>query len=531
MAIRTYLTTTLGATHLFMLQDATRDGGSSGIATTLTTGVGSFGGGPICKGVSASYLSTTNAGSNAVDGAVIGNTGDINTGGDLYRERTVILWASVSDLANPTCVFEQGGGVNNFAFMAGIAKTLTWQAADSGTPFLIAQSNFLATVDRPYFLAGIWQQSSVSGSGNTVSLYINGVLQETVDLGDTSVFPSHTGDIVVGNSSDTLQAYNGSTMASATVSKNCNILGFYNDTTLTDVQLREIFERTTLADVEIVADTVANQQAALDALIGNSYAATNCAIRVYQATDATDYRLFFDTIDFTEDTTINDIHVQYVGPNTLTVEQCNGSDATVFSTPAEVDEDGTTINTGGGSITNLTGVYRVNGTTVTTVPVGTYTKIVFDTAGSYNLSGSTVSEIENVSGGALSITTDSAIATITDTGGGSVTTVLDSVLTFSDITSWQVYSSSADRSAETGALDSGTVSDDYNFQYVAATTYYLRLVVGSDILLKDVTPTSAGSLEVDLSTAALLIALNSAISIVNKGVQKASKFQVHRDDV
>jgi hypothetical protein len=457
MAIRSHLTGTLGATHLFMLQNTARDPGSSGIPTSLSLSSASFVTQPVCEGVTAS-LRTNDSSSNNQDGARIGNTNDINGNTDIYRERTIILWSAITDMSRPTCIYEQGAGVNNFAFLAGLARTLTFQAADSGQPFLIAQSLFLAQENRAYFLAGIWQHHTTHpGSGNRVLFYVNGRLQDTVELTGTSVFPSHGGDIVVGNSGDSLQAYNGATMTSGSVRKFCNMLAFFNDTTLTEAELRDLFERTVKPLVVIGADTVANQQAALDALIGNSYANENCMIRIVQATDANDYRLFVDSIQFEADETIDDIHIQYVGPHTLTLEMCNGANPSVFSTPPEVDLDGSTILPGGGVLdTSITGVVRVNGVNVVSVPPGDYDKIVFEVAGTYNIIGVTANEVENVSGGAVVLTNDADIPTLRQTDGTIELTVGNFVeASFEDVTRTLVTDL-----IKTVLLDQGNVSAD-----------------------------------------------------------------------
>jgi len=227
----------------------------------------------------------------------------------------------------------------------------TFQAADGGQPFLIAATKDKVIANRAYFLAGVWEyHTQHSGSGNRVLLYANGVLQETAEENGTATFPAHAGDIALGNSKEDLKSFAETTVKSQTTAKNTNYLGMYNNTSLTEAQCRNIFERMVIPEVVIDEDTVANQQAALNALSGTTYQNVNCAIEIRQATDATDYTLTLNNITFVQNDNLRDIAVQYVGANTLTLIN-SSSNAVEVSTPAEKDLDGgTTILTGGGTI-------------------------------------------------------------------------------------------------------------------------------------------------------------------------------------
>lgn len=379
MAVISYLQG-LGATHLFTLDNVgtstSDDLGSSSVPTNITGGTYSFQANPVCYGASHS-IRTTASTSNAIDGATFNNTNDINSNSSLpYNSgtRTVILWFKQDAIQNVTCIYEQGGGQNNFAFMGG-AQT-TFQAADAGEPFLIAATKDKALANRAYFLAGVWEyHTQHSGTGNRVILYANGVLQEIAEENGTAVFPSHGGDITLGNCAENLKSFAETVLTSQTTAKNCNYLGMYNNTSLTEAQCRNIFERMVIPEVVIAADTVANQQAALNALSGTTYQNVNCAIEIRQATDATNYTLTLNNITFVQNPNLKDIAVQYVGPNTLTLVNAN-SNAVEVSTPAEKDLDGgTTILTGGGAI-NI-----VNPSTLTLTGLQPNTEVRVFTAG------------------------------------------------------------------------------------------------------------------------------------------------------
>jgi len=102
-------------------------------------------------------------------------------------------------------------------------------------------------------------------------------------------------------------------------------------TLITDTQIREtLFERGVLPTVTIVADTVDNMQTALDAIANSERPDAPLAIRIEQATDTADFTLLADNIFFNEGCSID---VQYVGSNTLTWVNNNGSNADIASVP------------------------------------------------------------------------------------------------------------------------------------------------------------------------------------------------------
>lgn len=357
MPIRSFLTG-LGLNQLFMLDDATLDPGSNGITTTFSTGTGSsFVNEPVCEGVSNSLRTNTIAGFIDVEaGGVIENTSDINLGFGIFQRRCVFLWARCELNDAPTVVYEQGGNVNNLAIITGLGGVFTAQAADQGDEFLIASFTQKTQVNRNYFLALIWERHTQhSGNGNRVAIFANGVLGEIYEGSGTDPFPNHSGDIVVGNTDDDLKTYNEESIRFIARRKWANMVGMINDSATFAIDnaatiLREIFERSVIAETVIEADTVANQQAALTALDGTNYGDVNCAIRIYQATDATDYTLTLPDVTFTENNLLGNIYIQYVGPNTLSVQLTTAISPFYTSVPPEV-ETVAQVFPGGGTCT------------------------------------------------------------------------------------------------------------------------------------------------------------------------------------
>lgn len=434
MAFTTYLQS-LGSTHLFTLNNegtlATDDLGNSSTPAYITGGNYTFQASPVCLGVSHSLRVEANIDNNQ-DGAVFINQNDINAGTPLEYEsgaRSLCLWARQDAIQNVTCIYEQGAQTNNFAFMGG--AQITFQAADSGQPFLIVACKSLTQADRNYFLAGVWEHhTSHAGSGNRILFYVNGVIQGISEENGTDPFPFHGGDIVLGNTSETLKSFAETTLTTQTTAKNVNYLGMFNNISLTQAQCREIFERSTFANVTIAADTVANQQVALDNLTGTVYENTNCAIRIIQATDATNYRLFIDNITFNADPNLEDISIQFVGSGTLTVENTNGTSIKHTSTPIEVETTSTTY-TGGGSIVVVNNTIRYF--TPSTITNSTATKLVIETAGNYEISGGTISSVENVSGGSVTILISNGAPTPTIIGSGITLTFPDQPISITNI--------------------------------------------------------------------------------------------------
>lgn len=433
MSIRNFLTTDVGLYHLFMLNDSTRDAGSLGLTTTGSVGSGGFVAEPICEGVTNSYRSD-DGGFDGDNGFVIENTTDINLNmtwnSDAY---SMMMWFTSTDISVPTCVYEQGGGTNNMAINVGIASAITSQAADAGEDFLIAQSKFLAEPNRKYFVVHNWEHHSFhAGSTNRISLIINGVLQQYVEGATvTANFPNHSGNASAGNSPDALQSYNGSTQNFASRRKNINMIGLKAFDVIDEVSAREIFERSVQADIVIGADTVANQQAQLDLLIGNSYSGINCAIRIIQATDEKNYRLFVDNIQFQEDPNLRDIAIQFVGDGTLTLENVNGSNTVEVSTPFEVDLF-SSILVGDGNIIILDD-NRIRLNTQQDQTGVNADKLIIEVAGTYNFIDSSFTEVENVSGGVVTLNLSGSSVTptlLTETYG---TIELASFLTVTDI--------------------------------------------------------------------------------------------------
>jgi len=433
MAIRSHLTTTLGATHLYMLNDATRDAGSSGDAVAQfsldpISANNKFTAAPTMYGVSNCFRSNHRVDFTTFqDSGKIVNSADINVAPIAYAttQKTILFNFSSKEYYTYTSVYEEGGNVNNIMISVGLGGSISFQAAVAGDQFLIAETAWRGQDNRIYQVAGVWQHATAhAGVGNRVLLYVNGVLQKITEFADTTPFPNHNGDITLGNTSEVLKTRNEQSVASPVRGKDMNMLGLFNHIALTETQIRDLFERTVLPHIVIAADTVANQQVALDALIGNTYKDLNCAIQIRQATDATNYRLFIDNITFEQNTFIDDIAVLFIGTGTLTLENTNGSNVVVTAAPPEIDLDGTTVLAGGGSITIVENVVRLH--SVINQSNLFSKKFVFEVAGTYTFNNVADATLENVSGGNVTINA-TGTTTITNNLSPATITINNSV--------------------------------------------------------------------------------------------------------
>ena len=108
------------------------------------------------------------------------------------------------------------------------------------------------------------------------------------------------------------------------------------------------------------------------------------------------------------------------------------------------------------------------------------------------------------------IKSNGLIRTINSAGitAGLVDSQGDSFLTFTH--NWELYSSLTDRNASTNLVASGTTNDNYRFDFLSGTTYYLWV----DGIKREVTPIQSGSTAVDLTIAGLFVGLQSSVDSI-----------------
>lgn len=445
MALETYLQT-LNVRHglrlddVSIIQNVNSDfGGSIDLTNVRADQLNTqwdVSGDPVCEGMPNSLLSfgVNTDFTTRVYSAEIDSRADINAANAGGNDQSTFDWSTgtrtmacwfrqkVELDSFPTAILGHGGATNNQILSVGLGGRIAFQSADSGEPYLFTSSIDTFEVGREYFICGVWEHHTQhSGAGNRIILYVNGKLQNIFELTGTDSMASATGQPFIGNAGSAYQSFGAGNIGYLRREKEVNLALFFNNHTLVEQDYRNIFERTCLAQETIEADTVENQQAALDLLIGNDYSNTNLAIRILQATDETDYRLFVDNITFPKNDNLDDISIQFIGDGELTIEKSNGSNPSIVSLPIEVERvipGGNTLETltqNGGSVVFVNDVTRLDG--IQNVTDGGGFKLVLDTSGLYNLTNSPYENIEVINGADVTIITDASVGNTILTNG------------------------------------------------------------------------------------------------------------------
>lgn len=245
-------------------------------------------------------------------------------------ERTLSCWIQLNEIQHDLgCLWKEGGGVQNLAFLVGYGNVLLFQGADTPGNAINAQawSDFKLKTGRPYHICGRY---SLSEGTRELRLYIDGIEQtETTGnpLGSGS-FNAHSGDVVWGDPDNNLEtggtdiAYAGMNDAQisdfATWSDNS---GGTNAGALDKTsEIRDVlYRRGALPDDTISAGTESSMQTSVEALneIRQDWP---LSLRVEGSTDG-DFELTLQ--DGTSNPWVFDdgitTHVEYRGGNALTL--------------------------------------------------------------------------------------------------------------------------------------------------------------------------------------------------------------------
>lgn len=219
-----------------------------------------------------------------------------------------------------TCIYEEGGGVNNICFLIGMGNILIASYADTGDDNAQAFSDFALEPLRPYH---IMFRFSHTDTVKEFRMYIDGVLQQ-VTTGNpltSGNLDGHSGDITFGGPGGSLEV--GGT--DVTFSRATDML-FSNWVTWSeskpDADILELFQRGARPTVTINSDTQANMQAALDAIANTVRPNAPLAIRVQSPLGGGDLSLDADNIVFNDSISIQ---VEWRGAGTLNWKNLNGS--------------------------------------------------------------------------------------------------------------------------------------------------------------------------------------------------------------
>lgn len=219
-----------------------------------------------------------------------------------------------------SCIYEEGGSLNNICILMGLGNRLIASYADTGDDNVQAFSDFPLDPDRAYH---IMFRFSHTDTVKEFRLYIDGQLQaETSGNPLTSGdLDSHSGDISFGGAGSNLEVGGTDVLfAPLTDARYANWVTWSESKPESDIV--ELFQRGALPDVTIASDTAANMQIALDALASTLRPNAALALRIQGPTDGNDLSLDADNITFDDRITIE---LEWRGVGALTWTNLNGS--------------------------------------------------------------------------------------------------------------------------------------------------------------------------------------------------------------
>ncbi|MEL7111267.1 MAG: hypothetical protein AAGL99_18605, partial [Pseudomonadota bacterium] len=277
---------------------------------------GSFSADPICEQNTHSWLLNDQPGGGRRECA---NSALMNAA--TLQTRTMAGWVRFNQIDTAlSCVYEEGGGVNNVCVLIGLGGILIASYADTNDDNAQAFSDFRLEAGRDYHIAWLFDHTGE----NEFLLYIDGVKQ-SVTTGNpltSGNLDSHTGDITMGGQGSSLEV--GGTDVTFQSQLDTNYANWASWTErISDASLLELFQRGARPQDTIASDTQANMQAAVDAL-ATARDNRSMDIRVFEPSTGLESNLAldFDGITFDPSTSIQ---LEWRGAGVLTVTNLNGA--------------------------------------------------------------------------------------------------------------------------------------------------------------------------------------------------------------
>lgn len=298
-------------------QIGTAHGTATG-ATFVTT--------PICADVAYSLLTDT-----VTERVSLPSITTINN--SAQTRKAVAGWFVATAIQNPPKnIYGEGDETQAFRIILGWGNYLMFEV-DSSSFTLQIFGDVALEVDRPYHLCAIFEGN---GYGNEFRAYLDGVKQINAEptnrQPDTATLAARTvGEF--GDPAGTVAVGGTAVILIAPITGRWNEWAIWDgdDAILTDTEVREeLFEKGALADITISSGTESAMQTALDSYVDTIRSDAPLCIRIEDCTDG-DFTLELDNITFNA---LASIHVQYIGNDTLTLININGSDCSIVSTPA-----------------------------------------------------------------------------------------------------------------------------------------------------------------------------------------------------
>jgi len=244
-----------------------------------------------------------------------------------------------------SCIYEEGGGVNNLCFFLGINNTLIAQQADTGDDNVQAFSNVSLEPNRNYH---ILFRFSYTESVKEFVLYLDGVKQQSTSGNPLTAtdLDGHGGDISLGGPGGNLEVGGTDVLFRSQEDTYYSQWVTYSRETEQDL-IKDLFRRGALPTYTITG-TESQMQAQLDVLSGITGVNDPLTIRIEDS--GTALNLSLDGFTFNP---LSTIHLEYQGTEPLNFTNLGGTNLVadkVYST-----QDGT-VNIINPSVLTLTGL-------------------------------------------------------------------------------------------------------------------------------------------------------------------------------
>ncbi len=311
------LISTLNPDHWWQLNnDGYADSAGANPMTSSVSGDGgSFEAFPICEFNTHSWLADNNVRRGPANTVLMN---DAET-----TDRTMCGWLVVNQITQPlTCIYKEGGNVNNISLFLGMGNVVIASFADSGDDNVQAYGDFKLKPGRPYHITFRFSYNEFI---KEFRLYIDGE-EQAVTSGNpllSNHLDGHPGNIIFGGAGASLE------VGGTDVSFGDQESSYYAQWASWTVPLHKtndirdkLFRRGALPDLVIASDTAANMQIALDAISGTLRRDWPLAIRVEEPSDGQSLALSADNITFDPGCTIQ---VEWRGRGELTWTNLNGA--------------------------------------------------------------------------------------------------------------------------------------------------------------------------------------------------------------
>lgn len=307
--------------------DGYADNGTVG-ANPITSSVlgdgGAFDSTPICEQNVFSWRINDQAGGGRRECA---NSNSMN--GQVETTRSMGGWIRFEQIDTAlSCLYEEGGGVNNVTILQGLGGILIASYADTSDDNAQAYSDFRLEAGRAYHHIWRFDHTASPASDRRFELFIDGVKQ-SVTSGNpltSGDLDAHSGDISFGGPGGSLEV--GGTDVTFPTQLDTRYANWASWTvSLDDADILELFQRGARPQDTIATDSAGGMQVQVDALTKSRSNQAN-DIRIFEPDSGTtaNLSLDFDGIVFDPGTSIQ---VEWRGAGVLTITNLNGANTDV----------------------------------------------------------------------------------------------------------------------------------------------------------------------------------------------------------